>query len=121
GDNDIFLGVISGGTVMDTLVEEATEVVQKMAALPTSKRPYFETPFFQSLYERSYILVLLLLAGSISTTIMRMYEATLTEMLLFFVPMLTSVGGNTSNQTSAVAICGMASGEFDHNTMRHFL
>src|SRR5579862_6625840 len=121
GDNDIFLGVISGDTLVDVLVEEASEDVQKMAAMAPLKRPYFETPFFQSLYERSYILVLLLLAGSISTTIMRMYEATLTEMLLFFVPMLTSVGGNTSNQTSAVAICGMASGEFDHITMKMFL
>src|SRR5204862_6436247 len=102
-------------------LEEASEDVQRMAAMAPLKKPYFETPFFKSVYERAYILVILLLAGSVSTTIMRMYEATLTEMLLFFVPMLTSVGGNTSNQTSAVAICGMASGEFDHNTMKLFL
>lgn len=116
-----FLGVISSDTLADILIEEASEDVQKMAAMAPLKRPYFETPFFQSVYERSYILVILLLAGSVSTTIMGMYEATLTEMLLFFVPMLTSVGGNTSNQTSAVAICGMASGEFDQSTMRSFL
>lgn len=121
GTDDIFLGVIASDTLADVLVEEASEDVQKMAAMAPLKRPYFETPFFKSVYERSYILVILLLAGSVSTTIMRMYEATLTEMLLFFVPMLTSVGGNTSNQTSAVAICGMASGEFDHSTMRMFL
>jgi magnesium transporter len=106
---------------VDVLVEEASEDVQKMAAMTPLTRPYFETSFFQSLYERSYILGILLLAGSVSTIIMRMYESTLTEMLLFFVPMLTSVGGNTSNQTSAIAVCGMASGEFDHNTMKHFL
>jgi magnesium transporter len=117
----IFLGVISGDTLMDVLVEEAVEDVQKMAAVTPLTRPYFETPFFQSLYERSYILVILLLAGSVSTTIMRIYEATLTEMLLMFVPMLTSVGGNTSNQTSAVAICGMASGEFSQNSVKRFL
>ena len=121
GTDNIFLGVISGDTLVDVLVEEAVEDVQKMAAMTPLTRPYFETPFFQSLYERSYILVILLLAGSVSTTIMRMYESTLTEMLLFFVPMLTSVGGNTSNQTSAVAICGMASGEFDQSTMKKFL
>lgn len=121
GNDDIFLGVISGDTLVDVLVEEAVEDVQKMAAVTPLTRPYFETPFFQSLYERAYILVILLLAGSVSTTIMRMYEATLTEMLLMFVPMLTSVGGNTSNQTSAVAICGMASGEFDQSTMKQFL
>ncbi|HSC24897.1 MAG TPA: magnesium transporter [Candidatus Babeliales bacterium] len=121
GNDDIFLGVISGDTLVDVLVEEAVEDVQKMAAVTPLTRPYFETSFFQSLYERSYILVILLLAGSVSTTIMRMYESTLTEMLLFFVPMLTSVGGNTSNQTSAVAICGMASGEFDRSTIKQFL
>lgn len=121
GSDNIFLGVISSDTLADVLVEEASEDVQRMAAMSPLKRPYFETPFFQSVYERSYILVILLLAGSVSTTIMRMYEATLTEMLLFFVPMLTSVGGNTSNQTSAVAVCGMASGEFDQSTMRMFL
>lgn len=121
GADNIFLGVISSDTLVDVLVEEAVEDVQKMAAVTPLRRPYFETPFFQTLWERGYILVILLLAGSVSTTIMRMYEATLTEMLLFFVPMLTSVGGNTSNQTSAVAICGMTSGEFDHSTMKHFL
>jgi magnesium transporter len=121
GDDDVFLGVISGDTLVDVLVEEATEDVQKMAAMTPLKRPYFETSFFQSLYERSYILIILLLAGSVSTTIMRMYEATLTDMLLFFVPMLTSVGGNTSNQTSAVAISGMVAGEFDESNMRYFL
>lgn len=121
GNDDIFLGVIAGGTLADVLMEEASEDVQKMAAMAPLTRPYFETSFFRSVYERSYILVILLLAGSVSTTIMRMYEATLTEMLLIFVPMLTSVGGNTSNQTSAVAICGMASGEFDHTTVKMFL
>ena len=121
GADNIFLGVISSDTLVDVLVEEAVEDVQKMAAVTPLRRPYFETPFFQALYERSYILVILLLAGSVSTTIMRIYEATLTEMLLFFVPMLTSVGGNTSNQTSAVAICGMTSGEFDHSTVKKFL
>jgi len=121
GEDGIFLGVISGDTLVDVLVEEASEDVQKMAAMAPLKRPYFETPFFQSVYERSYILVILLLAGSVSTTIMRLYESTLTEMLLFFVPMLTSVGGNTSNQTSAVAICGMVSGEFDTSTLKYFL
>jgi magnesium transporter len=121
GADNVFLGVISSDTLADVLIEEAVEDVQRMAAVTPLTRPYFETPFFQSLYERSYILIILLLAGSVSTTIMRMYEATLTEMLLMFVPMLTSVGGNTSNQTSAVAICGMASGEFDQSTVRRFL
>lgn len=116
-----FLGVISSETLVDVLVEEATEDVQKMAALTPIKQPYFEVPFFRLLLERSYILVALLWAESFSMTIMRAHEATLNDFLLFFIPMLISAGGNTSSQTSAMVIQGMASGEIGFYNMTRFL
>ncbi|HSW73728.1 MAG TPA: CBS domain-containing protein, partial [Candidatus Limnocylindria bacterium] len=61
GDNAYFLGVISSETLVDVIVEEATEDVQKMSALTPLKYPYFETSFWRLFYERSYILVALLL------------------------------------------------------------
>jgi magnesium transporter len=116
-----FLGVISSETLVDVLVEEATEDVQKMSALAPIKQPYFEVPFFRLLFERSYILVALLFAESFSMTIMRMHESTLNDFLLFFIPMLISAGGNSSSQTSAVVIQGMASGELGFFNMIRFL
>ncbi|MGB8367361.1 MAG: magnesium transporter, partial [Candidatus Babeliales bacterium] len=119
--NNYFLGIIPSETLVDVLVEEASEDVQKMAALTPIKQPYFEVSFFRLLYERGYILVGLLLAESFSGTIMRVHEASLNAFLLSFVPMLISAGGNTSSQTSAVAIQGMASGEISFYNMTRFL
>ncbi len=120
-EDNHFLGVIPAETLVDVIVEEATEDVQKMGALMPIKHPYFEAKFSRLLFERSYILVALLLAESFSTTIMRAHESTLSGILLFFIPMLISVGGNTSSQTSAVVIQGMASGEIGFFNMIRFL
>ncbi|HRN78294.1 MAG TPA: magnesium transporter [Candidatus Dependentiae bacterium] len=106
-----FLGSIPTSTLVDVLVEEAAEDVEKMSALAPMRHSYFETPFFQQLWERSYILIALLLAESFSGVILRSYEATLGYLLLAFVPTLISTGGNTSTQTSAIVMRGMGSGE----------
>ncbi len=115
------LGVIQSDTLVDVLVEEAGEDVQKMSALVPLKYPYFETSFFRILYKRSYILLALFIAQSFSTTIMRAYETTLHGILLLFTTMLISTGGNASNQTSAVAIQGMATGDINRNNMYRFI
>jgi len=119
-DDNHFLGVIPAETLADVLVEEASEDVQKMAAVTPLKYSYFETSFFKMLYERGYILVILLLIESFSNTILRAYESTLGILLYGFVPMIISVGGNSSNQTSAVAIQGMATGEIRPANMFRF-
>jgi magnesium transporter len=122
GDDGHFLGVISSETLVDVLVEEASEDVQKMSALAPLKYPYFETPFMRLLFERGYILVALLLAQSFSTTIMKSYHATLScGALLYFTTMLISTGGNTSNQTSALVIQGLITGELHRWNIFKFL
>ena len=121
GKSNHFLGVISNETLVDVLVEEASEDVLKMSAVTPLKNPYFETSFFRLLFERSYILIPLLLAESLSGEIVRSYEATLGCFFLSFIPMLISAGGNTSSQTSAMVIQGMASGEIKFSNMLKFL
>lgn len=121
-DQNHFLGAIPSETLVDVLVEEASEDVQKISALPPLKQPYFETSFIHMLYQRGYILVVLLLVESFATTILHAYEETLQiGSLLFFTTMLVSVGGNTSSQTSAVVIQGMASGEILPASIMRFL
>jgi len=116
------LGIIPSLTLVDVLVEEASEDVQKMSALVPMKESYFDTSFWRLFYERSRILIALLLAGSFTTTIMRAYESTLEiGFLLYFASMLTSTGGNTSSQTSAMVIQGLALGEIQPSNMFKFL
>jgi magnesium transporter len=119
-DNDnIFLGVITSETLVDVIMQEASEDVQKMAAMPPMKYPYFQMSFVRLFWQRSCVLVALLVAESISGPILRTYGRYLTPILISFIPMLSSAGGNAGSQASAVVIQGIASGEFDlANVMR---
>lgn len=125
GEDNHFLGVISSETLVDVIVEEASEDVQKMAALTPMKHSYFETSFWRMLYERTYILVPLLLAESFTRFILNAYETSISlehrVFLLSFIPMLISTGGNTSNQTSALVIQGMAAGDIHSENKYRFL
>lgn len=117
-----FLGVISSEQLVDVLVEEATEDVQRMASLPPMKYPYFEMPFLKVMYLRSYVLVALLIAESFSGTLLRSYDNIVKFGILgSFLPMIISAGGNSGSQTSAVVIQGLASGEITLGNMFRLL
>jgi magnesium transporter len=117
GRDGTFLGVIPADTVAAVLVEEAGEDVQRISAMAPLKQAYFDTPVMHLVYQRGGILVVLLLVGSISGLILDAYQASLAQVLLLFVPMIISTGGNTSSQTSAVAIQGMAAGDVRPSNM----
>jgi len=119
-DNNIFLGVIPSETLVDVIVQEASEDVQKMSALPPMKHPYFQMSFVRLFYQRSSVLVALLIAEWVSGDTIARYEIFLVG-LNRFIPMLTSAGGNAGSQASAVAIQGLASGEFHFDNMLRLL
>jgi len=120
-DQNHFLGVIPSETLIDVISEEAREDVTRMAAMAPLKYPYFETSIVRLFWERGYILVALLILESFSSSILQAYEATLTALLISLVPMLISVGGNTSSQSSAMVIQGMVSGEIHVSNFSRFL
>lgn len=121
GKDNYFLGVIPSDTLVDVIVKEASEDAQKMAALTPMKHTYFETPLLKILYQRGNILVVLLLAQSVSSLILGASESTLPIYLMIFVPMLMSTGGNTSHQTSTLVLQGMASGEIHKGNTTRFI
>ncbi len=118
---DHLLGIIQSDVLVDILVEEAREDIQKISAVAPLKYPYFETSFVRLLCERGYILLVLFIAQSFSTSIMKAYEKTLSFGLLLFVGMLTSTGGNASSQTSAVVIQGMVTGDINPSNLKRFV
>ena len=74
-DNNHFLGVIPTATLIQVLVEEASEDLQKMSALAPLKYAYFEMPFARLFFERSYILITLLITQSFAAIILNSYAA----------------------------------------------
>ena len=120
-DSDVFLGIISGDTLVNVIEEEAKEDVYKISATPALKQTYFETSFLMLLFKRSYILVILLLCESASGSIQKHFDDFLVFPLTLFIAMLISTGGNTSSQTSALAIQGLASGEINYTNIKRFI
>ena len=116
-----FLGVITSDTLIDIIQEETSEDVYHMSAMPAIKYPYFETSFYKIFIERSFILFVLLIMQSLSTMIIKHYMITLQGFLIYFITMLVSTGGNSSNQTSAIVIQGMASGQITSENVNKFL
>jgi magnesium transporter len=121
GDNNVFLGIIPSETLVEVLEEEASEDVYHISAMAALSTSYFEMPFFRLLWERGAILVTLLLAQTFSTMILDHFSATICGFFMLFSTMLVSTGGNSSSQTSALVIQGMASGEINRGNVPRFL
>lgn len=120
-ESGAFLGIIPSDELVDIIEEESSEDIYRMATMSPIKDAYFETSFWKLLWQRSSILIVLLFAQSISSTIIGYYELLLAGFLMQFTTMLVSTGGNTSSQTSALAIQGLATGEIDDQNLTRFI
>lgn len=120
-ENGRFLGIVPVDELIDIIEEESSEDIYRMATMSPIKESYFETPFTRLLWQRSSILIILLFAQTLSTTIAAYYELVMAGFLWRFTTMLISTGGNTSSQTSALAIKGLATGEIEGQNLWRFI
>ena len=123
-EDNFFLGVIPSTTLVDVIEEESAEDVYRMSAMSPVKGTYLEESFFRQLYQRSYILIVLMLVQSLSSIILKhntdLLAAVSGGLLLQFLTMLVGTGGNAGSQTSGVVIQGMASGEINNANLKRF-
>jgi len=112
-EHNTFLGVITADDVLDVIEEEASEDVYKMSGMTPVEHSYFQTSFWKLIAQRSPWLIGLLFLQSISSIIMRSYQVVLDNniILAFFLTMLIGTGGNAGNQSGALVIRGLATGE----------
>jgi magnesium transporter len=116
-----FLGVITSEIIARTIEDEASEDIFRMASLSPIEESYFQTNFFKLFWQRGSILAILLLMQSISTMIIAKYTILLSGFLISCIGMVTSTGGNTSSQVSALVIRGLASGDLQKKDMVKFI
>ncbi len=108
--------------MIDVIQQEATEDVQRISGAPVTTS-YFETSFVSHLYRRGFVLGPLLILESVTSVIMSQYDQTLvlSPILVVFIATLVSTGGNTSGQTSAIAIQGMTLGDINESNTDRFI
>jgi magnesium transporter len=108
-----FLGIITHDDVIDILVDEFSEDMQRLGGLEPLEYTYFSTSIPRMIRKRLGWLLLLFAAATLTGSIMRFYEDTLAAILAlsFFVPLLIGTGGNAGSQMTAIIIRAIAIGE----------
>lgn len=116
-DNEnTLLGIITVDDAMDVLIEEANEDIHKISA--TGKDIDFNTKATVASTRRLPWLILLLFIGLVSGGIISRFEATLEQVvaLIFFMPMIAGMTGNTGTQSLAVVVRGIVTTDVDRKT-----
>lgn len=107
------LGVVTIDDIIDVLVQEQTEDVQKIGAIEPLDVPYFQTTFLTFIKKRAGWLVILFIEEFFTQTALRYYDPVMEAVkgALLYVPLLISSGGNSGSQSSTLVIRGLALGE----------
>ncbi len=107
------LGIITVDDVMDVVEEEATEDVHRLGAVEPLETPYLGTPLRQLVMARAPWLIGLFLASLTTENVLEHYAASHAVMLLWFVPLILSSGGNSGSQSATLVIRAMAIGKLE--------
>ena len=106
------LGIVTFDDMIDVIREEQSEDVYRMSAIGGEAEEYLESSVPRLIWRRLPWLVLLLLAGTITTNVLAGYEELITRFafLALFIPVITQTGGNSGTQSSTLIIRGLATG-----------
>ena len=100
------VGVITVDDIIDIMEEEATEDMEKMAAIVPTEKSYDKTTVFETFKARIPWLLLLMISATFTGGIIQSFEDQLSSytILTAFIPMLMDTGGNAGGQSSVSII-----------------
>lgn len=109
------VGIITIDDVVDILEEEATEDIEKMAAIVPSDKPYPKVGIFETYKNRIPWLLFLMISATFTGAIITGFEDALSSyvVLTAYIPMLMDTGGNAGSQASVSIIRGLSLKEIE--------
>ena len=109
------VGIITVDDIVDILQEEATEDMEKMAAIVPSDKPYMKTTVIETWKKRMPWLLLLMISATFTGSILTTFEDALMAcgVLIAYIPMLMDTGGNAGGQASVTIIRGLSLNEIE--------
>ena len=109
------IGIVTVDDAIDVLQEEATEDIEKMAAITPSEKAYLKTGVFDLFRSRIPWLLILMFSATFTGMIITSFEAALAScvVLTAFMPMLMNTGGNSGSQSSVTVIRALSLGEVE--------
>ena len=109
------VGIVTVDDAMDVMEEEATEDIEKMAAITPTDKPYLKTSVFDTFKARIPWLLLLMVSATFTGLIITSFETSLAVLpvLTAYIPMLMDTGGNCGSQASVTVIRALSLDEVD--------
>ena len=109
------VGIVTIDDAIDVIQEEATEDIEKMAAVLPSDKPYMRTSVWGIYKKRIPWLFVLMLSATFTSTIIHSFEGALASVIVLssFIPMITGSGGNAGSQASVSVIRALSLGEIE--------
>lgn len=112
---DRLVGIVTVDDVIDILQEEATEDIEKMAAITPTDKPYLRTGIFETYKARMPWLLLLMISATFTGAIITKFENALATFVVLtaYIPMLMDTGGNSGSQASVSVIRALSLGDVE--------
>jgi magnesium transporter len=104
------LGIVTVDDVIDAIVREQTEDVQKFGGMEALDEPYMEISMWAMIKKRAGWLCALFLGEMLTATAMGHFEGEISKavVLALFIPLIISSGGNSGSQATSLIIRAMA-------------
>jgi magnesium transporter len=104
------LGIVTVDDVIDAIVEESTEDVQKFGGMEALDEPYLRISFPQMIRKRGGWLCALFLSEMLTASAMQTFQGELEKaiVLTLFIPLIMSSGGNSGSQATSLLIRALA-------------
>ena len=109
------VGIVTVDDAIDVIQEEASEDIEKMAAILPGEKSYLKTGVFETFKSRIPWLLFLMISATFTGAIISTFEAKLAQCiaLVAFIPMLMGTGGNAGSQTSVSVIRALSLGDIE--------
>ena len=118
-NEDRMVGIVTFDDAMDIMEEEATEDIEKMAAIVPTDKTYLRSTPFDLFKHRIPWLLLLMVSATFTGMIISGFESALAAQvaLTAFIPMLMDTGGNSGSQSSVTVIRALSLGELEFSDL----
>jgi magnesium transporter len=104
------LGIVTVDDVIDAILEESSEDVQKFGGMEAIEEPYLQIGFAQMIRKRAGWLCALFLSEMLTASAMQTFQSELEKALVLslFIPLIMSSGGNSGSQATSLLIRSLA-------------
>ncbi len=109
------VGIVTVDDAIDVMQEEATEDIEKMAAITPSEKPYLKTGIIDTCRQRIPWLLVLMISATFTEKIISHFDDALGKVVILtsFIPMIMGTGGNSGSQSSVTIIRGLSLEEIE--------